>query len=173
MEKLFSRDRPDLFPRIWNNLTLISCWGDGAAQYQLQQLQTRFPGIAVQKKGLLATEGVVSFPLEQAGGSVIAYDAHFFEFIEQASAPPRLLWEIEPGKTYTVLLTTGGGLYRYNLQDKITVTDLFGDLPVVTFVGRTNTADMVGEKLEEAQVQQALDAVLARRGSGPPATRGA
>ncbi len=95
---------------IWPRLALISCWADGPAAAQLPALRTYFPGTPIQPKGLVATEGVVTFPLmrelpgrarspsglepedvrrrEQASalgllgvGGVVALLSHFFELI--------------------------------------------------------------------------------------------
>ena len=54
--------------RIWPRLAVVSCWGDAAARQQLPALLRLLPpSVEVQSKGLLATEGVVSFPLSEPG----------------------------------------------------------------------------------------------------------
>lgn len=57
-------------------------------------------------------------------------------------------------------MTTGGGLYRYQLNDIVKVTGFFNSLPLLEFLGRDNClSDLVGEKLHlghvEAVIQQA------------------
>src|SRR5262249_11520043 len=92
--------------RLWPRLKLISCWTSAAAQERSQELHERFPGIAVQGKGLLATEGVVSIPLVEYGGCVPAYTSHFLEFLEDAGTVPKLVHELEAGREYSVIITT-------------------------------------------------------------------
>jgi len=48
---------------LWPRLQVISCWADGPAARQLAGLRAYFPHTPIQGKGLLATEGVVTFPL--------------------------------------------------------------------------------------------------------------
>jgi hypothetical protein len=160
LEHIFSSHPHSPYTRVWKNLQLISCWGDAAACYQAQKLQELFPGVHIQHKGLLATEGVISVPIEEAGGCVVAYTSHFFEFLPEWGGRPKLLWELEAGETYSVILTTGGGLYRYSLQDRVQVKSLYRNVPVIRFVGRPSGSDMVGEKLDGVHVHQTLESVL-------------
>ena len=64
-----------------------------------------------------------------------------------------------------MVLTTGGGLYRYRLQDLVEVTGHTapgGGCPVLRFVGREgHVSDWFGEKLHERHVRTALEGVLA------------
>jgi hypothetical protein len=56
-----------------------------------------------------------------------------------------------------VVLTTGGGLYRYLLQDMVEVTGHFHECPLVRFLGRSgHVSDWFGEKLNEAHVSEVL-----------------
>lgn len=149
----------------WPRLTLISCWTSGAAARFLPELEATFPGVEVQGKGLLATEGVVSIPLVGRAGGAVALTSHFYEFadVEALDQRPRLVHELESGRLYSVILTTGGGLYRYALDDIVAVLGHTGATPLVEFIRRGGVvSDLCGEKLAEAHVTHALDAALAR-----------
>ena len=50
------------YHKIWKNLILISCWGDMNSTEYLKKIQEIFPNTVIQEKGLLATEGFISFP---------------------------------------------------------------------------------------------------------------
>lgn len=156
-----SRDA-DLYAALWPQLAVISCWTEAAAAHFVPPLRSLFPQIAIQPKGLLATEGFVSFPWAGANGSALAIRSHFFEFLEPGAAGRvRLADEVEVGGRYTVLLTTAGGLYRYNLGDEVEICGRFADCPVLKFLGRSGaTSDLVGEKLSEAHVAAALACVF-------------
>jgi hypothetical protein len=68
-----------------------------------------------------------------------------------------LAHQIEVDKNYVVVLSTSGGLYRYNIGDVIHVRDFFGATPVVEFLHRTgHTCSLTGEKLTEDQVARAV-----------------
>ncbi len=155
---------PVLGTDLWPNLQLVSCWTSGVAARFLPELRRRFPGVEIQGKGLLATEGVVSFPLLDHPGAVLAVDSHVLEFVPLGSpaARPLLVDELTVGDRYSVLLTTGGGLYRYAMHDAIRVVGRVAATPLVEFVGKTGkVSDVVGEKLNELRVGALIEQILA------------
>jgi hypothetical protein len=153
---------PDRLRRIWPRLAVISCWGDATAAWFLPQLRELFPDIEVQPKGLLATEGFVSFPLMDRPGAALALLCHFFEFEETGGTRCRLAHELDRGGRYRVVLTTAGGLYRYQLRDEVEVVGFQHQCPLLRFVGKSDaTSDLVGEKLAEPHVRAVLDRILA------------
>jgi GH3 auxin-responsive promoter len=161
------------FQQIWPDLDVISCWTDASAGWHAEQLRSLFPNVALQSKGLLATECVVSFPLVSLDAPALAIGSHFFEFQEidnngEVVETFRLAHELNLGRTYAVVVTTGGGLYRYQLHDMVKVVGYANECPLLRFVGRTNqTSDLVGEKLSEAFVRKSLDVVFVKRNLSP------
>ncbi|MDB6121694.1 MAG: auxin-responsive promoter [Pedosphaera sp.] len=139
---------------IWPHLQVISCWGDGHASGPANDLGQRFPGVSVQPKGLLATEAFVTFPFR--GFCPLAICSHFFEFIDDQGRI-HLAHELVQDAEYEVVVTTGGGLYRYRLNDRIKVSGFLAATPSFKFLGRNgNCSDRVGEKLSEAFVGRAI-----------------
>jgi len=167
LEKIASTEHANIFSAFWKELKLISCWQDAASALYRKKLDPFFPKTIFQGKGLLATEGMVTLPLVEAKGCIPAYTSHFLEFLAEGEEDTRLIDELDQGKTYSVIITTGGGLYRYNLQDKIEVTGFFRGLPVIAFIGRHMISDMVGEKLNEIHAQRVIHSVLERFGINP------
>lgn len=144
--------------RLWPRLGLVSAWADGPAAGPADALRRLFPGAVLQPKGLLATEAFVSIPFR--GRHVLAIRSHVFEFEDPAGAV-HPAWRLEQGGRYTVLVTTGGGLYRYRLGDRIEVTGQLDRTPCIRFVGRQDrVSDRVGEKLDEAFVANAIRTAL-------------
>ena len=143
---------------IWPKLRLISCWADGHAASSIPQLESLFPGTTIQGKGLVATEAFVTVPLGRR--KPLAIRSHVFEFLgdnDKSYAP----WQLEKGATYTVVVTTGGGLYRYRLGDQIQVEDFYGDVPCLRFLGKEDqVSDFYGEKLSENFVATTLRKVF-------------
>jgi hypothetical protein len=163
---------------LWPRLRLISCWTDAQAAQAVPEVARLFPQACIQGKGLLATEGCVSLPLLGVHGAVPALRSHFFEFLPlsgdkvpviiDAGARPRLAHELEPGARYAVVLTTGGGLYRYQLHDVVEVTSRLYACPLLRFVGKLDhISDHFGEKLHAGHVQRALDDLLHQYGIEP------
>jgi hypothetical protein len=143
---------------LWPRLSLISCWTDANAAGAAARLSALFPQATIQGKGLIATEGFISFPLVGRDAAALAVRSHFLEFApvdsqQSSHRSPRLAHELERGQRYAVILSTGGGLYRYQLQDVVEVADHVGECPLIRFVGREGyVADWFGEKLNEAFV---------------------
>lgn len=141
--------------RVWPRLRLVSCWADANAAHPARRLAALLPQARLQPKGLLATEGVVSIPIQSAGGAVLAARSHVVEFLQGERAV--LGHEVRVGERYQVLLTTSAGLHRYRLGDEVEVTGWHGALPVLRFVGRCDAvSDLVGEKLSDAFVGSCL-----------------
>ena len=179
---------------LWPHLQLISCWKDGNAARYAQHLARLFPQAHLQAKGLIATEGFVSFPLIPHQGAALAITSHFFEFLptrsdtrsDDFSRPPTrsddfsrplLAHQLEQGKQYEVVLTTGGGLYRYRMHDLVEVVGYMNQgqrrgqvrgLPLLRFIGkRAYISDWFGEKVNQRHVEQLLDDLLRRHGIEP------
>lgn len=144
---------------IWPNLQAISCWGDAAAEASASELAERFPGVLVQKKGLLATEAFITIPFE--GAHPLALRSHFFEFMDSAGEI-HLAHELRLGEKYEVVVSTSGGLWRYRLRDVVQVTGYLGKTPSLRFLGRANTSDLCGEKLTEQFVGSCVLRVFGR-----------
>lgn len=150
---------PDIPTRIWPKLGLISCWGDAHAALSLPELARAFPGVEIQPKGLIATEGFVTIPFR--GAWPLAVRSHFFEFLPEDGGSPRFAWELEEGRVYSVVLTTGGGLYRYRLQDRVRVEGFLEKTPSLRFLGKEgHVSDLRGEKLHESFVAGVLARVF-------------
>jgi hypothetical protein len=146
---------------LWPQLAVVSCWADAAAGDAVPTLHRYVPHARIQPKGLLATEGVVSFPLqlESATVSVAAIAGHFLEFldVEHPAAPPVLAHELQQGAVYAPVISTGGGFYRYKLGDAVRCSGFHLQAPLLHFEGRIDqVSDLCGEKLNPRMVAQAL-----------------
>lgn len=151
------RSSPPDLTALWPSLALISCWTDAGAARFVPFLEDVLPDVPIQGKGLLATECAVSVPLYDAKHPLLAINSGFFEFIDDGGEC-RFAHQLEDGARYRVLLTTYGGLYRYELGDIVQVRGFFEDTPQLQFVGRGDrSSDLCGEKLTEVQVQAALE----------------
>lgn len=136
----------------WPALRVLSCWGDGAAGPGMREIARRYPRCRVQSKGLLATEAVVTIPLR--GRYPLAITSHFFEFLSE-QGDVLMAHELKRGNRYEVVVTNGGGLWRYRLGDMVECDGFCGRTPTLRFLGRAgNVSDLCGEKLSEAFVAE-------------------
>lgn len=140
---------------LWPRLQLISCWTDAWAREALPALRRFFPNTPIQGKGLLATEGVVTFPLWGQTAPVAAVTSHFLEF--EGEDGIRLAHQLREGETYAPIITTRGGFARYRLADQLRCVGFFREVPMLRFEGRLDrTSDLVGEKLGSVFVEDAV-----------------
>ena len=158
---------------IWEKLSLVSCWADSDSYEIFIKLKEKLNpnkkniNLKFQGKGLMSTECIVSFPLENVkNGSAAAYNSFFYEFIQVSddkleNRSPKLLDELEFGERYCVVVTTNAGLYRYNTNDIVEVTGFYHKIPIVKFIGRINNfSDIVGEKLKNSFVEKQVLTIL-------------
>lgn len=159
---LCDRLSPDSPASLWPELEVISCWADASASLALPALRSRFPGVEIQPKGLLSTEGVVTIPMCGVAGGVPALNSHFLEFLPDGdSSSPRLIHELAEGVEYTVVMSTGGGLWRYRTGDRVKVCARIGRTPTLVFLGREGgVSDLCGEKLSEGFVAGVFSRIL-------------
>ena len=142
------------WPLWWPRLQVLSCWGEQAAEGGWRRLQKMLPDVLVQAKGLLATEAVITFPIGEY--RPLALNSHFFEFIDK-HGEPLLANQLVKGEQYEVVVSNGGGLWRYRLGDQVECTRFLQTTPSLRFVGRLGqVSDTRGEKLSEAFIADAL-----------------
>ncbi len=142
---------------LWPRLALVSCWADASSAPWIPRLSEQLGGIPIEAKGLLATEGITSVPDAIDGSPRLASECHWHEFLDDEGRFIEI-FNLKLDRIYEVLITTGGGLFRYRSGDRVQVTGRGSDgLPRLRFVGRAGLgSDLVGEKLIECQVLEAL-----------------
>lgn len=152
---------PDEYFRIWPQLQVISCWADANAAAGAVDLQNRFPKTTIQPKGLLATEAFVTLPF--CDRHPVAVGSHYYEFMDEAGAV-QPLEALQKEQTCEVVVTTGSGLWRYRLGDRVVVDGMVGRTPSLRFIGRAGCiSDLRGEKLSDAFVATALQGVFSEQ----------
>lgn len=155
---------PENLTVIWPRLRLVSCWADGHAALSLDVLRRMLPRVHIQPKGLIATEAVVTLPFQEL--TPLAVRSHFFEFFREGRT--YLAHQLVPGEVYSVVVTTGGGLYRYRLEDRVEVNGFVRSTPSLRFLGKEDcVSDLCGEKLNETFVARALAQACESLGVAP------
>ena len=148
----------------WPELRMIGCWKGGSVGVRLNELSHWFgDGVVVRDLGYMASEAQMTLPIADAGcAGVLDISANFYEFIPESaidnSQPATLTCaELKNGENYYLVLTTPGGLYRYDINDVVRVAGFFNRTPLIEFVrkGRDVTS-ITGEKLHVNQVIEAM-----------------
>ena len=134
----------EMVQRLWPKLALISAWDTADAAPWAAKIKNLFPHTKFQGKGLFATEAVVTIPVQERPH--LAYSSHYYEF-QRTDGVIVPSWELRGGDKVTPLVSTGSGLWRYQLGDELLVEEIYQGCPVLQFLGRQQTVDLVGEKL--------------------------
>ena len=166
--KSILKERKELLPKyFWPNMRLIVCWKAGTVGLYLKEFPIYFGEIPVRDFGYLSSEARGSIPISDEGaGGILAINANFYEFIpkeDMGKYEKRVLLcnQLKKGEDYFIVITTPGGLYRYNIDDVIRVVGFFNATPIIEFVQRgLNVTSITGEKLYESQVAEAVNKAL-------------
>ena len=161
---------------VWSRLKLISCWDAAFAAADADRIRKLFPGVEVEGKGLMATEGVVTFPW--FGRRVAAVTSHnlSFEKVDAQSGEPIAgtavgVEHVELGRLYGVVLMTGNGFTDYRLGDVVECVGFERKTPRLEFRYRAGgTVDLHGEKLHPAFAAEVIAKLEARDGRARFAT---
>ncbi|QIO06315.1 GH3 family domain-containing protein [Acinetobacter shaoyimingii] len=140
--------------KLWPKLELISSWDTASARHWALNLREKIANVSFEGKGLWATEGVVTIPLN--GHYPLTYQSHFYEFLNLADQSIVPSWELKVGQIVSPILTTGSGLTRYVIDDELEVTAFYHQIPCFKFLGRKMTVDLVGEKIDQTVAQHIL-----------------
>jgi len=144
-----------LFPA----LRVLVCWQGGNMSYYLDDARRAFGVDQTFEFPISASEGVFAIPLQaNRPGGALAVTSHFLEFIPDDGAAAALRAdELEAGREYRLVVTNGGGLYRYDMEDIVRVTSFFRATPVIEFVSKKDRQISVSnERLTELDVTRAM-----------------
>jgi len=149
--------------QLWPDLAALVTWTGGSCGLALAKLRERLsPSTRIMELGYLASEVRATVVVDARRNLALpTLSDHLFEFVERdawESGRPAFLGleELELGGHYYLFVTTPEGLYRYNMNDVVTVTSRIGRTPTLAFLqkGRGVTS-ITGEKLSEAQLLEA------------------
>lgn len=160
---------------IWPRLQGVLTWTGGSCGVALAALSRLLPaGVAIIEWGYSASEFRGSLNIDAKRNVCLpTLLTTYFEFVEREAQEEGRgdrrdflgLHELEQGREYYVFITTGEGLYRYDMNDIVRVKGRVGQTPAIEFARKgKGVANITGEKLTETQVLQAVSKTLARRG---------
>lgn len=162
-----ARRREGRFPTrmLFPSLQVLVCWQGGNMGYYLHELDESFGIDQHFEFPVSASEGLFAIPCRgnRAGGA-LAVTTHFLEFVpeERPTLPAmRALRadELVVGATYRIVVTTSGGLYRYDMEDLVRVREILGATPVIEFLAKAGRqVSVANERLNEADITMVMQA---------------
>ena len=156
---------------VWPNLEVFFHGGVAFTPYREQYHQLIRNSNMKYVETYNASEGffgIQNDPLDPAMLLMIDYDV-FYEFIpfeDLDSLNPRVLplWEVKVGKTYAMLISTSGGLWRYMIGDTVRFTSK--DPYKIVISGRTkHFINAFGEELIVENAEKGLEVACAETGA--------
>lgn len=161
----------ELLPKHYWRLALLSNWTGGSMKLHLDQFPKYFGDTPVRDIGLLATEGRVTLPFEDASpAGILDVQSSYFEFVEgdapiTISTPTLQCHELTVDRVYRVIMSTSAGFFRYDLGDYVRVRGFYAETPLLEFLHRgAFVSSMTGEKLTEWQAVTAFERACAAFG---------
>ena len=146
---------------LWPQLKTMAVWRDGTAAPLARLLAERFPAVRLQSSPMTLQEAILTVPqCNHAPGAPLAVASHFFEFLDTADLrrPPLLAHALRKGGVYLPVITTAGGLYRYQLDDAVHCVGHLQQTPCIEHVEKdAPVSNMCGERLTPQRVQRALE----------------
>jgi sterol desaturase/sphingolipid hydroxylase (fatty acid hydroxylase superfamily) len=169
LESMASRNGRISFADAWPYLKLVTTWTGGSCGISLDSIRPEFPSnTRIADLGYLSSEfrGTITMDTDtNAGVPTIA--ENFFEFVtknewEEGQPSFKCLHQLEYGESYYVFVTTSAGLYRYNMNDIVTVGGEFFTTPTLIFSQKgKGITNITGEKIYESQLIEAMNATKA------------
>jgi hypothetical protein len=147
-----------LFARLWPKLTTVNAWLGGHAPFYTAKLAPFLSRednpIPIRDPGFSASEGLFGIPLGSGSAEgVLHVLGPFMEFVpegEDVHGPTVLAHELEVGGRYQILVTTSGGLWRYDMRDVVEAVGTVGATPTVRFLYKAGgILSVTGEKVTE------------------------
>ncbi len=160
IQKILEKTQKNNIQEIWKNLEVFF---HGAVSFVPYKNQFRLLAPNLNFMEIYnASEGFFAFQTEPSDPSMLLLLNHgvYYEFIPldqlEKEFPDSIpVPDLEIGKTYALVISTNGGLWRYNIGDTITITN---KMPLkILIAGRTkHFINAFGEELMVGNTDQAL-----------------
>ena len=160
---------------IWPNLKGVVTWTGGSCGIALGSLSGLLPdSAAIIEWGYSSSEfrGTLNVDVRKNACLPTLFNT-FFEFVErgaweEATGEFLGLHELRDGHEYYVFVTTGDGLYRYDINDIVRVHGWIHATPMLEFVQKgKGVTNITGEKLTESQVLTAVTSTFSQLRATP------
>ena len=161
----------DTLHRIWPNLEVFFHGGISFAPYRAQYREFTDPAKMHFLETYNASEGffAVQTDFDDPSMQLLLDRGVYYEF---APMLPDGLWgdpvgidQVEPGRTYALIISNCNGLWRYSLGDTVRIAD--HGLGRITIAGRTKSfINAFGEELMEHNADAAIEAASRQTGAG-------
>ncbi|MBX7098580.1 MAG: GH3 auxin-responsive promoter family protein [Myxococcaceae bacterium] len=177
LERMAGSAAPLAVTELAPGLEVFACWDGGYVRPFLERARRHLPESKVRFLPMYSMSTEVVETLGVAVGEGAAFDVAYlpcapgvlYEFAPEGDGPPRLLspWELEPGKSYGLVVSDRFGLTRYQTDDVFECRRLVDGHPDLRFLRRRGLSySFTGEKLTAEHLTAAYALARARLGVG-------
>lgn len=156
----------DKISDVWPNLEVFFHGGIDFRPYRKEYEALTDPEKMHFMETYNASEGFFAFQNDFSDHSMLLIldGCVFYEFEPLGGGNPIPAWEVKPGHTYELLITSSNGLWRYHLGDTVTVTSV--DPVKIRIAGRTRSfINAFGEEVMEDNANRAIEAACEATGA--------
>jgi hypothetical protein len=165
--KLLKKEKKIIPKYLFPNLQSIGCWTGGSLKIYLKEIKESYgENVIIRDIGYMASEGRFSIPIEttKSGEGILDINSNFYEFIKVSDYDKKkyityLAHNLEIGEKYYILITNENGLYRYDINDIIKVTNFYKNTktPLIKFIQKGKYfSSITGEKISEWEINQTI-----------------
>ena len=167
LRQAIAEGKPFIPATYWPNLKLGLFWLSASVGRFVNDIRPLIPATTrLMDVGYGASEAKFNLPMapeDPAGALSIA--TTFFEFMPVEGGAPLLAHELEAGKQYELIITTWGGLYRYNMHDIVVCKGFVGTTPKIEFVTKSiEIINLCDEKVYPYTIVKSAENALAAHG---------
>lgn len=151
----------------WPKIMVAGFWLGGSVGLYVEDVRASLPqNTRFMDVGYGASEIKMNIPTKpDTPAGALSLFSGFFEFLPQEGGEPLLAHQLEDAKTYEIVITTYGGLYRYRINDLVCVDGFTGDTPNIYFVSKlADVANLAQEKLPGTLLSGAIRKALQDNG---------
>lgn len=167
IRKLLEKAQTDAIHDVWPHLEVFFHGGISFAPYRAQyeaicrKKPMRFLETYNASEGFFAVQN----DFDDRSMLLLVNAGVFYEFIPFPGGGDAVpAWEVEPGRTYEMVVSAANGLWRYHLGDTVRISST--DPLKITIAGRTKTfINAFGEELMEHNAESAMGAACRKHGA--------
>lgn len=151
----------------WPNLMLALFWLSASVGRYIADVRPLLPKTTrFMDVGYGASEAKFNIPIkpeDPAGALSIA--TTFFEFLPIGGSETLLAHQLKVGEKYELIITTWGGLYRYNMLDIVACKGYTGNTPLIEFISKSvEIINICDEKVYPCNIIDSTESVLSDYG---------
>lgn len=167
LRQLLSEGKPFTPASYWPDLALALFWLSASVGHFVKDVRPLLPVTTkIMDVGYGASEAKFNIPIapEDPAG-LLSIASTFFEFLPVKGGKPLLAHELEVGEQYELVITTWGGLYRYNMEDIVICRGFVGTTPKIEFVTKSiEVLNICDEKVYPNEIVPCAIEALANQG---------